>query len=91
MSEKPVPLFLERRSYRQRRLMDAARLLPLLAAVLWVVPLLWPKGAQEGTATSTAILYLFGTWLGLAVLAFLISRRLVDEGDSGPQGGGDAQ
>ena len=88
MNEKPAPLFLERRSYRQRRLMDAARLLPLLAAVLWGVPLLWPRGGTEGAVSmSTAIRYLFGVWVVLAVLAFLISRKLADDGEGAPGDG----
>jgi hypothetical protein len=36
-------LFLERRSYRRRRMMDAVRILPLLCTLLFlVVPLMWP-------------------------------------------------
>ena len=35
-------MFLERRSYRQRRMMDALRLLPVLGLCLCMVPLLWP-------------------------------------------------
>lgn len=79
MSEKPIPLFLERRSYRQRRLMDAARLLPVLGVVLWTIPLLWRQGPDHGIATSTAILYLFGAWLVLAGLALMISRHLEED------------
>ena len=39
MSKPPgSPLFLERRSYRFRRMMDAVRLLPLLVLAFWMVP-----------------------------------------------------
>lgn len=87
MSKAAKALFLERRSYRQRRLMDALRLLPLLGAVLWAVPLLWgqpetasgmAKGAEVsgGVPTSRAMLYVFGVWAILAVLALLLSLRL---------------
>ena len=89
MSEKPIPLFLERRSYRQRRLMDAARLLPVLGAVLWTIPLLWPQGPEEGVAASTAILYLFGTWLALAGLALMISSHLDEDEAETPQRDGE--
>ncbi|MFU8865257.1 MAG: hypothetical protein ACNA7O_15200 [Rhodobacterales bacterium] len=89
MSEKASPLFLERRSYRQRRLMDAARLLPVLAALLWLVPLLWPQSAgQVGTGgaaavtTSSAILYIFGVWTLLAVIAFVLSLTIENKPDA---------
>lgn len=96
MSKAANALFLERRSYRQRRLMDALRLLPLLGAVLWAVPLLWGQpdaasGAPEGAAvsggvpTSRAMLYVFGVWSILAVLALFLSLRLdrsVDKTDA---------
>ncbi len=70
-------LFLERRSYRRRRMMDAVRILPLLCALLWlIVPIMWPNGAQEGNQTdlSTALWYLFVTWV-LAILATLALWR----------------
>lgn len=93
MTEKASPLFLERRSYRQRRLMDAARLLPVLAALLWLVPLLWPQsGGQSGgpagaggaasVTTSSAILYIFGVWTLLAVIAFVLSLTLDKKPDA---------
>lgn len=75
------PVFLERRSYRQQRLMDAARLAPVLGAVLWAVPLLWSEG-PGGMPTSRAILYIFGVWAALAVLAALVVRNLDAEDES---------
>ncbi|WP_234990482.1 hypothetical protein [Aquimixticola soesokkakensis] len=42
----PAPVFLARRSYRRRRLIDAARLLPVVAGGLFFVPLIW-QGAGE--------------------------------------------
>ncbi|MDF3413411.1 hypothetical protein HKX54_02995 [Sulfitobacter sp. M57] len=64
------PVFLERRSYRARRLMDAVRLLPLFGLALWMVPLMWPLPQAEdgGIAMSTALLYLFGVWLMLVAM-----------------------
>lgn len=66
------PVFLEPQSYRRRRLMDAARLLPLLGAALFAVPLLWPgpKGVNTGendglVAMSDAITYIFVVWAAL--------------------------
>jgi hypothetical protein len=77
---RAIPLFLERRSYRQRRLMDAARLLPVLGALLWLVPLLWPQRETSAevaaVSTSNAILYIFGVWVVLALIALLLSLLL---------------
>ncbi|TDK41225.1 hypothetical protein [Antarcticimicrobium luteum] len=66
-SERKAPaVFLERQTYRRRRLMDAARLLPVLGALLFAVPLLWPGAEDAGTAapvpTSRAIRYIFVVW-----------------------------
>jgi hypothetical protein len=82
MKDKSIPVFLERRSYRQRRLMDAARLLPLLGALLWMVPLLWPRvqpaqGSETAAiSTSSAILYMFAVWMFLALAALFLSVML---------------
>jgi hypothetical protein len=66
------PVFLEPQTYRRRRLMDAARLLPAVGALLWMIPLLWPTGSSEvanPVSMSTAILYIFAVWLGLILIA----------------------
>jgi hypothetical protein len=88
MSDKPSPVFLERRSYRQRRLVDAARLLPLAGVLLWLVPLLWPQGGgAEGGAqvpavsTSSAIIYIFGIWIILVLSAMFLSAMLDHKSD----------
>ncbi len=81
----PRQMFLERQTYRRRRMMDAARLLPLFGAALLMVPLLWPQpapdavGAGGGVPMSAAIAYVFGVWaglIGLSVLFGLFARRL---------------
>ena len=79
------PVFLERRSYRRRRLVDAARLVPMMGAALWLVPLLWPDGAMS----STAMLYVFGVWAALIVLTVLLSRGL-SRSDPAPRGAPEA-
>ncbi|EAQ04769.1 hypothetical protein OB2597_05785 [Pseudooceanicola batsensis HTCC2597] len=77
MSERRGPLFLGRVSYRQRRLADAARLMPVLGAILMALPLLWPRAGEAGTPpTSVAMIYIFGVWTLLTVLAALLSHWL---------------
>ena len=68
----PMPLFLHRDTYRRRRVMDAARLLPLFGAALLMVPLLWASG--HGTASGAV--YVFLAWFGLIGAAAVLSRRL---------------
>ena len=89
----PPPVFLERQSYRRRRLSDAARLLPLLGAALFAVPLLWPVAPDGDPArqmpTSAALFYIFAVWAGLivvnAVFAWL-SRRSGEGGQDPGEG-----
>ncbi len=71
MNEPQEPLFLARRTYRQRRLMDAARLMPWLGILLFFLPLLW-----RDAATSTGLLYLFSVWLVLIAGSWILSRSL---------------
>lgn len=80
MSAPKDPLFVERRTYRRRRMADAVRLLPFLGASLLLIPILW-IGAPEGRGigTATAMLYVFGVWIGLAGLALACSLRLRPE------------
>lgn len=83
-------LFLERQSYRRRRLSDAARILPFLGAALLAIPLLWPdeQSAQDGVPLSSAIFYIFACWavLILASLLFgIAARRMSAHDDSEPE------
>ncbi|MEP5730979.1 MAG: hypothetical protein ABJL67_16605 [Sulfitobacter sp.] len=79
------PVFLERQSYRLRRMLDAIRLLPFLGILLWMVPLMWPlpEGGVEGSTgampMSVALQYLFGVWIGLVLLGWLLWRRTADK------------
>lgn len=66
-------VFLEKASYRRRRLTDAARLIPVVGALLWAVPMLW---ARAVTSTSTALLYVFSIWVVLVLGAALLSRGI---------------
>ncbi|WP_245964084.1 hypothetical protein [Roseovarius spongiae] len=53
---------------------DAAGLLPLIGAVLLMIPLLWQGGGV--TKTSHVMFYVFGIWALLAVLSALVSGIL---------------
>ncbi|MFV0300391.1 MAG: hypothetical protein ACK5IP_05860, partial [Paracoccus sp. (in: a-proteobacteria)] len=55
------PLFLERASYRRRRLGDAARILPVLALVLLLMPVWW---VPELISLTGGAIWLFALWAG---------------------------
>ena len=78
MSKPHTPLFLERQSYRGRRLIDFVRILPVVGAFLWSIPLLWPTGEGSSVSISEAILYVFGVWffmvIGSAMISFFLHR-----------------
>jgi len=61
--------FLERESYRRRRLADAAKLLPLVGFVLLLLPVLLQT-------TNDALIYIFSVWALLILAVGLVSRRL---------------
>ena len=73
---QPRPLFLARQTYRLRRLMDAARLLPILGFFLFLFPILWGPGTSIARSTVFDGLYLFLVWPFLILCALLISRTL---------------
>lgn len=76
MTPKPRPVFVERRTYRHRRLVDAARLLPVLAVVLMCLPLMWIGNEDNPTKTTYTMIYVFGLWVALVVVTSILSRRL---------------
>ena len=75
------PEFLERSTYRQRRLRDAARVLPLFAILLIFLPLLWPWENEETIRPSTMILYIFGLWVVLVGIAAALAAAIRFETD----------
>lgn len=76
MPKTPPPLFLARRSYRRRRLMDAARLLPLLGVVLFFMPALWHPAQTPAPDTGRGLIYLFAVWAFLIATAMVLARGL---------------
>ncbi|WP_333683562.1 hypothetical protein [Pontibaca methylaminivorans] len=86
-------VFHERRIYRHRRGRDAARLLSVLGAILFALPLLWERaGADGAVAMSTAVIYLFTAWAGLVLASFWVgfgARHWEQDGDTAPEDGED--
>jgi len=74
------PVFLERRTYRRRRMADAASLLPVLGVALTSIPLLWHGTPENPASTTDVMLYLFGVWVLLVVLSAIVSRTLGNVG-----------
>ena len=90
--------FVERRTYRRRRLMDIARLLPVLGAMLFAVPLLWPDAdpypapdSPGSLPMSTAVTYLFGVWAVLIGLLIGFGFAVQRWADHWTAGGADMQ
>lgn len=70
------PVFLARHGYRRRRVMDAARALPVLGAFLFMIPILWSGEDGGGASTRVGVVYLFGIWAGIIASAGWLARYL---------------
>lgn len=70
------PLFLARRSYRRRRMMDAVRLLPAFGGAALMLPLLWRPAESPEPDTAHGLVYLFVVWVVLIAAALALSRGL---------------
>lgn len=77
-------VFHERRTYRQRRVMDAARVAPVLALILWMIPLIWPQSGDGTVRSATALIYIFLVWAGVILLTWGLSRLLGHQVDEPP-------
>jgi hypothetical protein len=76
------PEFLARESYRMRRLMDAARLLPIFGLMLFLLPILRHSPDAEAPPTGAEAVYLFAIWailIGLALVLSLVLRRALGD------------
>ena len=79
------PVFVAPRIYRSRRLRDAARFVPVLGAVLMLLPMLWAPEPDGARSTARDGIYVFAIWAGLIVATRLLSTRLdEDTPGSGP-------
>lgn len=81
-----TPVFLQRASYRQRRLRDGAKLVPFLGIILWLIPLAWQNEDVGERVGSWGVLYVFGVWVLLIVLAAALSSRLRSDATISDQG-----
>ena len=76
MTKPTPPEFLARESYRMRRLMDAARFLPVFGVILLLLPLMRHSPETDAPPTASEGVYLFLVWIGLILAAFLMSLGL---------------
>ncbi len=70
------PLYLARRRYRRRRMMDGSLLLSCLGIALFLAPVFWRPAETPAADTAPAMIYLFAVWLALIGAAFLLARGL---------------
>ncbi|WP_371224404.1 hypothetical protein [Roseovarius sp. 2305UL8-3] len=77
--EAQKPLFLERATYRRRRMADAARMLPIFGVVLLALPMLWSSGENGAVRTTHVMGYVFGVWVMLAVLGAVLQAYLAPD------------
>ena len=77
-----VPLFLPRPEYRRRRLVDAARLLPVFGGFLLLLPILWAPSATEARDTASDGIYLFVIWAVLVCVAAGLAPGLAKASDA---------
>ena len=76
MRRETRPTFLDPESYRGRRLQDAARVVPILGCVLFLLPVLWLAPAGQEGRTATIFVYIFVVWALLILAAAGLSRGL---------------
>ena len=87
MKRPGLPLFLQRRPYRRRRKIDAARLLPVFGAFLLLLPMLWAPPEGQGRGTVSDGLFLFLVFAGLIAVTSLMAPSLTAEEHRDPDGG----
>jgi hypothetical protein len=73
-----MPVYLARASYRQRRLRDVVRVLPIAGFVAWILPVM----SGRVPATSSVGLYIFAGWLVLILASALITHSLSPDTDT---------
>ncbi len=65
--------------------MDAARLLPIVGLLLFLVPVMWAPESDAPAGTAAGLIYLFLIWAGLILIAAWMARYLArSDGDVRP-------
>jgi len=84
MEKRPTLPDLAERAFRRRRRQDAALMLPVLGIILLVSPItVIFLGAGMMLGLPVPVLYIFGVWIFLILLARRLARLLSDH-DAGP-------
>jgi len=81
VTERASPQFLDLKSYRHKRIIDAAKLLPVIGAagLFFPLPFLFMDKSPSGAGGATEVaLFFFGGWIVLIVAALLLSRALIN-------------
>ena len=65
-------------SHRRKALRDAARLLPFLGLILFLLPAIWAPTPENPRSTAMDGIYLFAAWLTLIVIARTLAKGLRD-------------
>lgn len=77
MPERLTTPFLARRAYRLRRMMDAARLLPVLGTLAVLIPVFSAgRHLQSPMWYGRGLVLLLSVWLAMVVAAWIIGQRL---------------
>ncbi len=84
MTDDASPQFLDLKSYRRRRFIDAVRLYPILAIafLMFPLPFLFTSGGDSRSAINLVI-YIFATWIVLIAVTLIVSRKLRDPAPKG--------
>jgi len=69
---------LAQRALERRRRQDSAMFLPILGGFLLLSPLIWVfAGAGTILGLPAVFVYIFGSWLGLIILARQLARAIM--------------
>ena len=73
--------FLDLKAYRRKRMVDAAKMLPVLGAILVLFPLPFlfsstPDNPASALSVTRLAIYIFSVWLALITGGMILSRKL---------------